>query len=560
MESWDESDAADDSASDSEDYVPDVDEQISHSSSNESDESEEEELDAPIEANSFISSKDKTVMWSTELPCTIGRPCAENIIRGRVGITYYASTRIASIRDTFDVCFPETLRKIIIKYTNVEGLRVYRNDWKDIDDVSLQSYFGLLILAGVYKSHGESLESLWNEETGRPIFRSTMSLKQFKKLCRVIRFDDKASRTERRARDKLAPIRELWDKWVDNQQRIYVPHETITIDEQLLGFRGRCEFKQYMPSKPAKYGIKFWVLCDSVTNFAWNLQVYTGKSTPDAAPEKNQGQRVVLDLIKDLKGRNLTCDSFFTTYDLALELLKRKNTIVGTVRSNKTFLPKSTKQELRKRSVFSSMFFFNDKISLVQYVPKKYKTVNVLSTFHHDKSVLDGRNKLPEMISFYNKTKAGVDTLDQLVGTYTVKRKTNRWPHAMFCNMIDISAINAYVLWLEMNNDWKKGILYKRRLFLHELGMELVKPEIQRRSHLPRSDSAIILLNNIRQSDEEPSTSSCGKRRRITSGSRCELCPKNDRKAYSACTSCQKLICGQHKIAYFICSNCNQNN
>jgi len=66
---------------------------------------------------------------------------------------------------------------------------------------------------------------------------------------------------------------------------------------------------------------KIWLLCDSKTKFAWNAQVYTGK-TPGQPAEKNQGQRVVLDLVKYLKGRNIT------THQLAVKLLAKKNTLV----------------------------------------------------------------------------------------------------------------------------------------------------------------------------------------------------------------------------------------
>ncbi|KRY04854.1 hypothetical protein T01_11867 [Trichinella spiralis] len=39
---------------------------------------------------------------------------------------------------------------------------------------------------------------------------------------------------------------------------MYNPSENVTVDERLYPFKGRCQFRQYMPKKPAKYGIKFW--------------------------------------------------------------------------------------------------------------------------------------------------------------------------------------------------------------------------------------------------------------------------------------------------------------
>lgn len=53
--------------------------------------------------------------------------------------------------------------------------------------------------------------------------------------------------------DKLADIREVWEHFVVNCKRCYNPSDTLTIDEQLVAFCGRCTMKQYMKSKPARY-------------------------------------------------------------------------------------------------------------------------------------------------------------------------------------------------------------------------------------------------------------------------------------------------------------------
>ena len=78
-------------------------------------------------------------------------------------------------------------------------------------------------------------------------------------------------------RDKLAPIRDVFDAWVTTLSKSFIPFDNVTINEQLVAFRGRCSFRMYMKSKPAKCGLKLWALCDSATAYVLNLQVYTGK-------------------------------------------------------------------------------------------------------------------------------------------------------------------------------------------------------------------------------------------------------------------------------------------
>ena len=86
-----------------------------------------------------------------------------------------------------------------------------------MDQTHSFSYFGVFILAGVFKSKGESIESLWDAETGRELFRGAMSLGIFQIISRIICFDNRDNRPARRQKDKLAAIRTVWDKWVPNQ-------------------------------------------------------------------------------------------------------------------------------------------------------------------------------------------------------------------------------------------------------------------------------------------------------------------------------------------------------
>ena len=97
--------------------------------------------------------------------------------------------------------------------------------------------------------------------------------------------------------------------------------------------------------------------------------------------------------------------------------------------------------------------------------------VNMLSTMH---PLLDisstSREKKPEVILYYNSTKSGVDILDRMVRTYTSKRMTRRRPVALFYNMLDVSAVNAYVVWKQLQGENSSCFSKKkRRKFLIQL-------------------------------------------------------------------------------------------
>lgn len=345
----------------------------------------------------------------------------------------------------------------------------------------------------------------------------------------------------------------MFDKWVAHLKTMYTVGKNVTVDEQLIPFRGRFSFRQYIPSKPAKYGIKMWVLCDSESYYVHNAQVYVGRER-NAAPERNQGQRVVLDLCEGLSDRNVTCDNFFTTYQLAAELHKKRLSVLGTIRQNRVELPPIL-TNMRKKPVYSTEYVYepNLQMIMVSYVPRKNRCVTLLSTFHRSLHFEDNEKRKPNLIMDYNKTKGGVDTVDQMVGTYRCKRKVNRWPMAFFGNMLDISALNAYVVFTSIfpgwnNNNTNRNI--RRRLFLVELGEALVQPFTAQRSRGPRVSYPIP--PGTPSSSSNPIKHASPSRKR----GRCYICTskKNANVFATRCDKCKRFICADHK--HNACSNC----
>ena len=131
--------------------------------------------------------------------------------------------------------------------------------------------------------------------------------------------------------------------------------------------------------------------CDSQTCYPLKGDVYLGRQ-PGQQREVGQGARVVKQLVEPWRrsGRNVTADNFFTSIPLADDLIKDGLTYVGTILSNKPHIPDEMKAN-SARQVNSSLFGFNDQVTLVSYVPKEKQVVLALSTMHHDNQI-DGDN------------------------------------------------------------------------------------------------------------------------------------------------------------------------
>ena len=57
---------------------------------------------------------------------------------------------------------------------------------------------------------------------------------------------------------------------------IFKPGKNLCIDEGMMSFKGRISFKQYMPAKLVKHGIKDYALCDSLTGYCLKIHIYSG--------------------------------------------------------------------------------------------------------------------------------------------------------------------------------------------------------------------------------------------------------------------------------------------
>ena len=62
---------------------------------------------------------------------------------------------------------------------------------------------------------------------------------------------------------------------LDKFRRYFRPFQKLVIDESLVLFHGRVVFRQYIPSKRHRFGIKFFVICDCETGYMLDLAVYT---------------------------------------------------------------------------------------------------------------------------------------------------------------------------------------------------------------------------------------------------------------------------------------------
>lgn len=444
----------------------------------------------------------------------------------------------------------EKIRELKLKYS-----RDNRPELQDLDMIELHAFLGLLMYTAVFKSNHENCEYLFaTDGTGRDIFRSVMSQKRFLNLLLCLRFDNGVDRQERKENDKLAAISNIFRIFVHNCQSLYNIGECATIDEMLIAFRGRSYFVMYMPNKPSKYGLKMMCMCDAKTNYFYNGYIYCGKGS-DGETLTNKEKKffvpsqAVIRLTKPIHGsnRNVTFDNWFTSIELVDALKKRGLTCVGTLKKNKRDIPKEFLPS-KSRDVGSTLYGFTNQMTLISHVPKKNKGVCLVSSMHHCESIDENTGK-PEIIAYYNSTKGGVDEIDKKCSIYTCSRRTRRWPMVIFYRMLDISTVNAHVLY---QADGVNAI--DRGQFIKILARTAVLSHMQRRvynTHIPRDIR--VNLARILGSDLPPEPQNLEDRPKTRKT--CASCPpKLNRKSNYQCNTCKKHVCLQ--CAKQLCPDC----
>ena len=210
-------------------------------------------------------------IWTSCKPALTGRTAAHNILTAISGVKpCCASSSISTPYSAWKMFIHESILRSIAKFTTEEAVRRDDTDFSlSLDE--LESFIALQYARGLYgKNHPVAF--LWNKRYGIPIFHETMPRNKFTKILKYLRFDDKPNRIRSdAAADRFAPIRDVFNTFASMCQSKYTCNFSLTVDEQLMPLKSRCSFITFMPNKPDKCGIKFWVLIDVKSTYVANI-------------------------------------------------------------------------------------------------------------------------------------------------------------------------------------------------------------------------------------------------------------------------------------------------
>ncbi|XP_020609172.1 piggyBac transposable element-derived protein 4-like [Orbicella faveolata] len=253
-------------------------------------------------------------------------------------------------------------------------------------------------------------------------------------ILRFIHFVDNESEVpcDPAQHDCLVKIHSALDELQRQFRQNYIPAREVSIDQTMVKFKGRKFFRQFLPSKPIRFGFKLFTVAESHTGYICDFEVYTGRK---GEAELNQTRNVVLRLMGPLEGKGywLFTDNFYTSPELYFSLRERGIQACCTVRPNRKDLPKEIMDHKLPlvKNLQRGECTFRQKGELVALTWKDKKPVHLISTIPIGnrmdtatrKVKVDGAWQAKEFgcpmgIKLYNASMGGVDLANQRIASY----------------------------------------------------------------------------------------------------------------------------------------------
>ena len=142
--------------------------------------------------------------------------------------------------------------------------------WSSTNSEEIKQFLGLLLWMGLVILG--SLENYWSKKRiyQQAIPTSVLSRSRFQLLLSMIHFSDNATTQDG---DRLAEIQPFINILESNLKNMFYPKKDVVIDKTLSPWRRRLIFRQSIPNKAQRYGIKMFKLC-SVDGCTWGFRIY----------------------------------------------------------------------------------------------------------------------------------------------------------------------------------------------------------------------------------------------------------------------------------------------
>ncbi|XP_077579603.1 heterogeneous nuclear ribonucleoprotein U-like protein 1 isoform X3 [Stigmatopora nigra] len=352
--------------------------------------------------------------------------------------------------DFLELFLTDELLQHIVDKTNQNALHCYNAErqlnnnavaFKPVAVPELKAFLGLNFVTTYVRKPTTNHYWSVDEIEATPFFSQTMGRNRYHFIWKFLCYNNLITHDDP---DEMYKVRPVFDYIVEKFREMYQPGQNICIDEGVMVWRGRVCFKVCNPNKPAKHGIKNYILCDSATGYCFNMLPYGG--------ETQTTSEIVFSLLDRLPGLGYTLylGESFNSVAMCELLLGAETNVCGILKRGKGEILKGS-NDLKEGEKITR---HNSRMMLLAFREKKL--VTMLTTCHHDKmlkALLPKGQKdkevqiRPECVVAHHAFMNGVDKLEQNVEYYPLVHKSMDWSKKFVAYLFQICMFNAYVLY-----------------------------------------------------------------------------------------------------------------
>ncbi len=197
--------------------------------------------------------------------------------------------------------------QLAAEYTNIRGRHLFGMMWEDLDRNTLLLFH--VILFHMTTHIRNNIKSYFSQVDGDPFILSVgMSRRQFLRIYQSFRLYDPQVAKEKGLSNCSNPscydsqyrFRPVWTEAFVNFQRMRNPPQSLSYDEVMKKYTGRCSLTVVLTRKPDPRGIKNDTLCEP-NGYAYNSMV----ASTDPVPYDDKRGRNIAVLWHLLNSHNL---------------------------------------------------------------------------------------------------------------------------------------------------------------------------------------------------------------------------------------------------------------
>ena len=270
-----------------------------------------------------------------------------------------------------------------------------------------------------------------------------------------------------------------------NIKERYQPGLHLALDEMLRKFFGRYEFKHRLSSKPAKKGLKTFLIACSRLRIPFDSVFHDNKML------KTPGLSLVAGMVFDIRRRNkeagfikegttIFLDNYFTTQGLFKKCFEIGIFVVGTVKTN--VLPAGVytlSEEFRKQNKrhydtvydvvrcpsftvkYDDIFYiiiWDNNLFCIGTNNKEYVDMGLVhvNTYYNKKQRAElghdvsykCQTEIPWIVRLYNFNMNSVDIIDQVISSYDRHQRHGVWKLQVYNSSLQMMEVVAYQMHL----------------------------------------------------------------------------------------------------------------